>query len=408
LERLNIPFTGAGSLFYEPTREAMKMACESVGVKFPAYVMARNPADTERAAATLRFPMIVKHPNSYGSVGLTPQSRVTNVDGLRQEVARITADYGSALIEEFIEGREFDVLISEPREGEDQPWVLPPIEFLFPPGETFKTFDVKWVNWRLMESVLVKDVELARRLQEIGGLVFWAMNGSGLGRCDLRMDAAGDIYLLEINPNCETFCPDGEFGSSDFVLTNIPQGHAQFARHLIMCALRRKARNERVWEIRYDRMTGFGLYAARAISAGELVEPYEERPCTLVSAGHVERNWRGLKRQWFDRYAWPVSDGVHAIWSADSEEWRPLNHCCDPNLWLTGLDLTARRDIAAGEHLTADYATFCGPAMKEFECACDSPLCRGTVRGSDHLLPELRARYGCHMSAYVKQKGAPG
>src|SRR5205085_1708857 len=42
LERINMAFTGAGSVFYEPTREAMKMACESVGVKFPAYLMARN------------------------------------------------------------------------------------------------------------------------------------------------------------------------------------------------------------------------------------------------------------------------------------------------------------------------------------------------------------------------------
>lgn len=402
LERLNVPFTGAGSLFYEPSREAMKMACESVGVKFPAYVMARCPSDVERAAATLRYPMIVKHPNSYGSVGLTRESRVTNAAALRQEFARTCADYGAALIEEFIEGREFDVLMSEPREGEDAPLVLPPIEFLFPPGETFKTFDVKWVNWRQMESVLVKEEPLASRLREIGGLVFWAMNGSGLGRCDLRMDAAGEIYLLEINPNCETFCPDGEFGSSDFVLTNIEQGHTMFARHLIMCALRRQKRSERVWEIRYDRATGFGLYAARAIPTGAVVEPYEERPCTLVSTSHVERNWRGLKRQWFDKYAWPVGEGVHAIWSADSAEWRPLNHSCDPNVWLSGLDLVARRDILMDEPLTADYATFCGPAMKEFECSCDSPLCRRTIRGGDHLLPELRDRYGCHTSAYVR------
>ena len=43
LERLNMAFTGAGSVFYDPTREAMKMACHAAGVKFPAYVMARPP-----------------------------------------------------------------------------------------------------------------------------------------------------------------------------------------------------------------------------------------------------------------------------------------------------------------------------------------------------------------------------
>jgi hypothetical protein len=35
LERAGMAFTGAGSSFYDPSREAMKMACHSVGVKFP-------------------------------------------------------------------------------------------------------------------------------------------------------------------------------------------------------------------------------------------------------------------------------------------------------------------------------------------------------------------------------------
>jgi D-alanine-D-alanine ligase len=37
LERLGMAFTGAGSAFYDPPREAMKMACHSAGVDFPAY-----------------------------------------------------------------------------------------------------------------------------------------------------------------------------------------------------------------------------------------------------------------------------------------------------------------------------------------------------------------------------------
>src|SRR5207244_4271239 len=63
LERLNLAFTGAGSSFYDPSREAMKMACYAAGVKFPAYVMARHIDDAERALTRLRFPMIVTHPN---------------------------------------------------------------------------------------------------------------------------------------------------------------------------------------------------------------------------------------------------------------------------------------------------------------------------------------------------------
>ena len=77
LERVGVPFTGAGSAFYDPSREAMKMACHSAGVDFPAYGMVREPADLEYALQQLRFPMIVKHPRSYSSIGLTPNSRVS-------------------------------------------------------------------------------------------------------------------------------------------------------------------------------------------------------------------------------------------------------------------------------------------------------------------------------------------
>jgi hypothetical protein len=122
--------------------------------------------------------------------------------------------------------------------------------------------------------------------------VFSALGGSGFGRCDLRMDSAGDVYFLEINPNCEIFCPEGQFGTADFLLANMPSGHSLFARHLIMCAFRRQARAARRWEIRYDRATGFGLYATRPIASGEVVEPYEERPRTVVSRNYVEKNWR--------------------------------------------------------------------------------------------------------------------
>ncbi len=406
MERMNLAFTGAGSQFYEPTRQAMKMACFAVGVKFPAYVTvnAHNQEQAaERAAGTLRYPMIVKHPNSYASVGLTRESRVTDEAALRREIARMMAAYGGALVEEFIEGREFTVLAAEPREGENDPWVLTPIEFTFPDGETFKHFDMKWVIYQQMKERLVEDDALAARLREVGSLTFAALNGSGFGRCDIRMDSAGDLYMLEINANCEICCPEYSFGSADLILANDPAGHTGFARHLLMCALRRQAQAARLWEIQHDLKTGFGLYATRNIRAGEVVARDEEQPCSMVTPQYVARHWRGFKRDWFEHYAWPLADGLHAIWSANAAEWRPINHSCDPNCWLEGLDMVARRDIAAGEELCLDYATFCGPGMKPFECLCTSPLCRITVRGTDYLLPELRERYGDHVSPYVRQ-----
>ena len=100
----------------------MKMACHSVGVGFPAYVMAADLGDVEDAARELRFPLIVKHPHGYSSVGLTPESRVEDREALHRQAARVIEAYGSALVEEFIEGREFTVLVAEPRGGWEETW----------------------------------------------------------------------------------------------------------------------------------------------------------------------------------------------------------------------------------------------------------------------------------------------
>ena len=402
LERLGVAFTGAGSSFYDPSREAMKIACHSAGVLFPAYVIAHTPSEVAAAAERLRFPLIVKHPHGYSSVGMTRESRVTEVATLAHEADRIIETYGSALIEEFIEGREFTVLVAEPRHSDEDAWALRPVEFLFPSGESFKHFDLKWKTFDTMTTRLVCDENLAARLREASILAFAALGGSGYGRCDFRMNAAGEIYLLEINPNCGIFYPEGQFGSADFILANDPAGHGAFLAHLIDCALRRRDRARRPWTVWFRTGLGFGTFALRPILRGELVERYEGKPHVLVSRQHVERHWRGLRRQMFDRYAWPLTGDLHVTWSEEPDDWRPINHSCDPNTWLDGLDLVARRDIAAGDELTMDYATFCGATMAPFECACGAPDCRRVILGSDHLLPLVRDRYAGHVSEFVR------
>jgi len=402
LERLGVAFTGAGSSFYDPSREAMKIACHSAGVEFPPYVLARGSSDVAAAVERLRFPLIVKHPHGYSSVGMTRKSRVSSVDQLREEAGRMIDSYGAALIEEFIEGREFTVLVTEPRhEGEDA-WALTPVEFLFPEGESFKHFDLKWKSFEAMSTRSVDDPTLARRLCEASILTFAALGGSGYGRCDFRMNAAGEIHLLEINPNCGVFYPEGQFGSADYILANDPGGHRGFLQHLITCAIRRRDRGRRPWAIWFRRGRGFGMFATKALRPGEIVEPYEGRPHVLVSRHHVEQRWRGRRRQMFDSYAWPLAGDIHVTWSDDADDWRPINHSCDPNTWLDGLDLVARRDIATGDEITLDYATFCGPSMAPFECVCRAPDCRRVILGTDHLLPLIRERYADHVSEFVR------
>lgn len=406
LERLGAAFTGADTRFYEPSREAMKLVCHQFGVATPNFMFAPDLATAALAADELRFPMIVKHPNSYGSVGMTRDARVGDRDQLLVQAARLLEQFGGVLIEEFIAGREFTVLVAEnPRDPRD-PIAFVPVEMRFPPGETFKHYDLKWVDYAGLSSAPVLDAGLAARLQDMSCKQFLGLGGCGYGRCDIRMDAAGELYMLEINPNCGLFYSPRDPGSADIILTHDPAGHRGFLDIILAAALGRQRARARKWALRFVQGEGYGLYATQDLAAGEVIEVHEERPVHLVSRRHVERTWDAERRRWFGQHAYPVSDEVWAMWSDDPTDWKPINHSCDPTAWFDGLDLAARRPIARGAQITLDYATFFADGLEPFTCRCGARECRGVIRDSDCLLPLVAERYGEHISDHVRRKRA--
>jgi len=409
LERLQVPFTGASSRFYEPTRQTMKRICHYADIHSPNYFFASDPGGVEAAAATLRFPLIVKHPCGYASIGITKQSRVENPDDLRLQAAATVEAFGDALIEEFIEGREFTALVAENPDDELAPLVYQPVEFRFPEGESFKHFDLKWRDYQRMSCIPVDDPILAGRIKEVSRRFFVGLGGTGYGRCDIRMDQSGELFMLEINPNCEIFYPPGDEGCADFILLNDPAGHQGFVETILRSAMKRAVRETRKWHIRKNPERHYGMYAAQTIEAGGLIERYEEQQHVLVSKAHVNEHWNATQKALFARYAYPISEEVYAMWSSDPEQWKPINHSCDPNAWLDGLNLAARRKIAAGEQITMDYGTFCNETLEPFTCTCGSSECRGVIRGTDYLTPHI-GRYNGHVSDYVRmnrdRKGA--
>ncbi len=64
------------------------------------------------------------------------------------------------MIEEFIEGREFTVLVAENPENEWNPIVFQPVECIFKEGESFKHFNLKWLDFGKIEWVGVQDKDL--------------------------------------------------------------------------------------------------------------------------------------------------------------------------------------------------------------------------------------------------------
>jgi D-alanine-D-alanine ligase len=115
------------------------------------------------------------------------------------------------------------------------------VEFIFPKGESFKHYNMKWVEYEKMSVAPVKDPKIEKVLREQTSRLFKAMDGNGYARCDYRMAADGTIYMLEINPNCGIFYSPEEPGSADFSLIHDPVwNHQKFLKLIIRSAQNRQ------------------------------------------------------------------------------------------------------------------------------------------------------------------------
>lgn len=241
LEKLNLPFTGADSRFYEPTREEMQSAADACGVGFVRGVNVSDVGEAEALTEGLRYPLMVKHPNSYGSTGMTRKSRVENVQELKQQVRRICDRFGSARVEEFIEGREFTAFVVDNPDNLGEPFVYPPAELTIPAGESFLHSQVKWKEYVYLNRV--EETVLASRLKEMTSKLYLAMSGVGYARTDIRMNESGELFMLEINPNNGILYKPEDLGPADIMMEYDPAGHDGFLDRIFRSAIiRQRAR----------------------------------------------------------------------------------------------------------------------------------------------------------------------
>jgi D-alanine-D-alanine ligase len=113
----------------------------------------------------------------------------------------------SALVEEYIEGRELYVGVL----GNREPMAFPPIEMDFsglPEGmPRVAGTKAKWkknsIEYKGTKSVLAEiPDELRAKLQKAALDAYRALRVRDYGRVDLRLTEAGDIYVIEVNASC--------------------------------------------------------------------------------------------------------------------------------------------------------------------------------------------------------------
>lgn len=383
LEQLNLPFTGPTSRLYTlHSKQLMKYLAYAQGVLTPNYVTASSAGDLERACRELEFPLFVKPEGHGDSLGIDHLSLASSQESLLRKARDIIRDYDTAIIEEYIPGREFTVLAAGNPDDHREPVMYKPLEFVFGGDEQYKSYSLKVTTHSPDCNVPCTDPVLDRGLRDSARKIFLAYGGIGYARMDFRVNGRGDIFFLEINWTCSVFYPEGHEGSADYILKYDGEGQTGFLKNIIREGIARHSRQQKKFTIRYSGAGGYGIYAVSGIRKGEVIYRGEGRSQRMVTLSHVDTCWTEEEREVFRRYAYPVSDEVFLLWDDDPMEWAPQNHSCRPNTEFDGLDLVALRHIDAGEELTIDYATFCSETMEPFDCRCGAPNCRGRIAGA--------------------------
>jgi len=379
LDRLGLPHTGSPARLYDPSKDLMKYVAHVQGVATPKSVEFR--AGDAIDVSHLAYPLFVKPGHAGDSLGIDADSLVRNPARLAAKVDAVVADFGSALVEEYVDGREFTVLVAADADDRNRPLVLRPLEFVFPENERFKSYDLKITQHHPDRNIPVTDSALDGRLREAARRIFAGFDGEGYARLDFRMDAAGTLFFLDINFACSIFYPAGSEGSADYILRHDPIGAAGFLEHIVREGLVRHAKSRRKWIRKGNASAGYGIFAHRDLAKGEVVFRGEEGAFRLVSRRHLESTWTEEELETARHYAIPFSSELLAIWDRDPDNWAPQNHSCDANTAYQGLDVVALRDIDAGQELTLDYSRLCDESMQPFPCSCGAGNCRGQVGG---------------------------
>ncbi|MCE9584041.1 MAG: D-alanine--D-alanine ligase [Planctomycetes bacterium] len=205
LEASGVAYTGcpAGSIDLALDKERTKVLLSEWGLPVPQGRVMEAP----ESADGLRFPLIVKCLREDASIGLTDRSIVRDEAQLREQVMSIIETYQQpAIVEEFLEGREFNIAVAGPR-----PAALPISEIDFsamPAGKPrFVSYDAKWVpesvEYRATVPICPAKIQgpSAARLQRLAVRAFLVAGCRDVARIDIRTDATGKPFILEINPN---------------------------------------------------------------------------------------------------------------------------------------------------------------------------------------------------------------
>lgn len=204
LETLKFVYTGSPPDVLELTecKSRTKQVLARRGVPTPRW----RVYSSARVDGWKIFPAMVKPNHTHFSLGVTSQSVVTSPRELRERIEYILDTFHQpALVEDFIDGREYSVSLW----GNGSIEMLPPMEIDFSAFSTahdrIYTFEEKFISTSpyydcvsLIPAVLGEDEY--RTLEQIAKAAYYAVGCRDYARLDIRL-RDGIWYVLDVNTN---------------------------------------------------------------------------------------------------------------------------------------------------------------------------------------------------------------
>ncbi|MBK9107237.1 MAG: SET domain-containing protein-lysine N-methyltransferase [Saprospiraceae bacterium] len=390
LELLNLPYTGPTLELYDPSKEIMKYVANISGIASPNYKLVDNLEDLNDLSQNVSFPLFVKPAKAGDSLGIDENSLVVDEKSLLTKVKQVLDEYGQVIVEEYIPGREFTILVCADPKDEKKCIAFKPVEYKFSDKLGFKTYATKTSDLHPERNIPVTDESLERKLKRAASTFFKEFGGKGYARLDFRMNPKGKLFFLEANFACSVFYTDGYEGSADFILQNDPVGQAGFLQMIMEEGINRHRKKQKKYYLKKSSSSGYGIYASQRIRKSEVLFKGEEKSQRIVTQSYVQKNWNALEKELFRKYSYPIGNGVYILWDNNPTEWAPQNHSCAPNTKFEGLNVIALREIQKDEELTLDYALFMHPDLEPFACQCGHVECRKWIASKEVRVEEFK------------------
>ena len=210
LDILQIPYTGSNSLTLSLSTDKIKfkklLDYHSIPTPEWDYIASLD----DKVYENLRYPLIVKPSNTNNSIGISNDSVVTNESQMQEQLNKILREYNTpALVEEFIEGDEYDVSIIG--SDKDNLQVLPLSRAVFKNmPENFwhiYSYDAKWSQAGPYSEITIQqppkniNKKLETLITEIALDTYNILDCNDYGRVQVRVDDNGNPYVIELNAN---------------------------------------------------------------------------------------------------------------------------------------------------------------------------------------------------------------